>query len=67
LTNKPNEKGFILATAHPIKFAPTVEKIVDQKISIPPHIQKIMKNQKKSIILPPKFDELKKILLNILN
>jgi len=67
LADNPDEKGFVLATAHPIKFAPTVEKIVNQKISIPPHIQKILKNQKKSTLLPPKFDELKKILLNILN
>lgn len=67
LKAKPHEKGFILATAHPVKFAPTVEKIVDQKINIPEHINHIMNSQKHATLLPPIFSEFKKKLLGIFN
>ena len=67
LADNPHEKGFILATAHPSKFAPTVEKIIDQKINIPGHIQHIMNSQKHATLLPPVFSEFKKKLLGIFN
>jgi threonine synthase len=67
LTDNPHEKGFILATAHPVKFAPTVEKIVDQKINVPEHIQHIMNSQKHATILSPVFSEFKKKLQFIFN
>ena len=67
LADKPEEKGFKLATAHPLKFAPTVEKIVEQKIKIPPHIQHIMSSQKNATLLTPIFSDLKKHLLSIFN
>jgi threonine synthase len=67
LADNPREKGFILATAHPLKFAPTVEKMIGQKIKIPEHIQHIMNSQKKATLIPPVFSELKKILQCIFN
>ncbi len=67
LADNPQEKGFILATAHPLKFAPTVEKMIDQKINIPEHIQHIMNSQKKATLITPVFSELKKILQCIFN
>jgi threonine synthase len=67
LADNPQEQGFILATAHPLKFAPTIEKMIDQKINIPEHIQHIMNSQKKATIIPPLFSELKKILQCIFN
>jgi threonine synthase len=67
LADNPHEKGLILATAHPIKFAPTLEKIIDQKINIPEHIKHIMNSQKHATLLPPTFSEFKKKLLGIFN
>lgn len=61
----PNEKGIILGTAHPLKFAPIVEGLIEEKINIPPHIQHIMDSPKQAELLPPIFENLKKHLLNI--
>jgi threonine synthase len=65
LADNPHETGFILATAHPSKFAPKVEKIIDQKINIPEHIQHIMNSQKHATLLPPIFGDFRQHLLTI--
>lgn len=65
LADHPKENGIVLATAHPLKFAPIVEYIIEEKINIPNHIQHIMKSPKQAELLPPIFDNLKKHLLNI--
>ena len=62
LAEHPKEKGIILATAHPLKFAPIVEHIIEEKINIPNHIQHIMNSPKHSTRLPATFSEFKKNL-----
>jgi len=52
-------KGFILETAHPVKFPETVETAIHQKIEIPDAVQYLFGLEKKSIPLAPTFSALK--------
>ncbi|MDE3235633.1 MAG: threonine synthase [Bacteroidota bacterium] len=58
------DKGFILETAHPVKFPDTVEEATQQKIAIPESVQYLLHLQKQSITMPPIFDALKEWLMN---
>lgn len=51
-----------LETAHPTKFLDVVEQVIPEKIDLPPQIQKVMNQNKKSISIST-YDELKQILL----
>lgn len=64
LTENPNKKGFILETAHPVKFPDAVEKATNIKIELPESLQDLMKKDKKSTEIAPDFEELKRFLLN---
>lgn len=54
--------GVFLETAHPIKFSDTVEKVIGQKLKIPPNIREILKREKKAEKIKT-YDELKSFLL----
>jgi len=54
-----DNKGFILETAHPVKFPETVEAAIHQKIEIPDAVQYLFGLEKKSIPLAPTFSALK--------
>ena len=56
-------KGFILETAHPVKFPETVEAAIHQKIEIPDAIQYLFGLEKKSIPLAPAISALKDWLM----
>lgn len=58
-----DENGIFLETAHPAKFAETVEKVIEKPIEIPEKLQEFMKGEKKSISLNKEFDEFKEFLL----
>ncbi len=45
------DKGFILETAHPIKFYDVVEPIISQKIEWPKAVQDIMDKPKESVLI----------------
>ncbi|KMQ61329.1 threonine synthase [Chryseobacterium sp. FH2] len=64
LKEKPGKKGFILGTAHPVKFPDAVEKATRIKIGIPKSLEELMKKEKKSVEITPDFAELKRFLLN---
>ena len=53
--------GIILETAHPVKFAETVEKQIPQKMQIPSHIQ-LTNLDKKSIAMSKDFESFKTFL-----
>lgn len=55
--------GVFLETAHPAKFADSVENITDQKISIPSTLQEALSNEKQSILLSTKYDDLLNLLI----
>lgn len=56
--------GFILETAHPVKFPDAVEKAISKEIEIPEAISQIMQKSKQSICIPPMYDELKDYLIS---
>jgi threonine synthase len=56
-------QGYILETAHPIKFADVVEAELNQKVSMPEHIKDLMAREKKSIFMESDFQNLKEWLL----
>lgn len=58
-----DENGIFLETAHPAKFAETVENIIGAKVEIPEKLQAFMQGQKKSIELSNEFGAFKKFLL----
>ena len=61
---RPTSAGFILETAHPVKFPETVEKVIQQKIEIPSSVKHLFQLQKQSILMQSKFDALKEWLMN---
>lgn len=64
LQEYPNEKGFILETAHPVKFPDTVEEVIGKSIEIPDSVKPLFQLEKKSVLIEPTFSELKRWLLN---
>lgn len=65
LKDNPAKKGFILGTAHPVKFPDAVEKATRITIDLPESLENLMKKEKKSIEIQPDFAELKRFLLKI--
>lgn len=57
------KKGFILGTAHPVKFPHSVEKAIHISADLPKSLELLMKKEKKSIEISPDFAELKRFLL----
>ncbi len=64
LEKNPGQKGFILETAHPVKFPEVIESSLSLKIPVPASLENLLQQQKQSILINPSFDELKKFLLN---
>jgi len=64
LKENPKDKGIILETAHPVKFGDVVEKIIKQPVEIPESMKYLLKLEKKSIVIQPKFDILKELLVD---
>ncbi|MEO6905749.1 MAG: threonine synthase [Ginsengibacter sp.] len=63
LKNHPEEKGYLLETAHPVKFYDVVEPVIEQNIPIPESVNSIMHKEKESIFMEPDFEKLKEYLL----
>lgn len=64
LKENPDKKGFILATAHPVKFPDAVEMAAQVSIQLPESLKDLMKKEKKSLKIQADFAELKRILLD---
>ncbi|KFF23029.1 threonine synthase [Chryseobacterium sp. JM1] len=64
LNENPGKKGFILGTAHPVKFPEAVEKAAHIRIDIPEALNDLMKKEKKTVEIHADFEELKRFLLN---
>ncbi len=58
-----DEKGIFLETAHPAKFADTVEEIIGKEVEIPQKLQEFMKGEKQSIEMGADFDGFKEFLM----
>ena len=59
-----NQLGYILETAHPVKFPDVVEKAIGKKIEIPEAVKHLFKNKKRSVLLPKDYDCFKEWLIN---
>ena len=64
LNGNPGKKGFILGTAHPVKFPDAVEKAIKEKIEIPESLNDLMKKEKKTVEINSDFEELRRFLLD---
>lgn len=64
LTQHPDKKGFILGTAHPVKFPDAVEKATKVEIKIPDSLGDLMSREKKTVEINSDFKELKRFLLD---
>jgi threonine synthase len=60
----PGEKGIFLETAHPVKFYDTVEEVTGEKIDLPSAIAPLLKKEKQSKKISPRYEELKEFLLS---
>jgi len=60
----PGEKGIFLETAHPVKFYDTVEEVTGEKIALPSAIAPLLKKEKQSKKIMPRYEELKDFLLS---
>ena len=52
----------MLATAHPAKFAETVEPLIGQNLPVPPGIARVMERSRHSIEIAPELDALREVL-----
>ncbi|WP_250253943.1 threonine synthase [Chryseobacterium sp. Marseille-Q3244] len=64
IKENPGKKGFILGTAHPVKFPGAVENAIKTKIEIPQSLEALMKKEKKTVEINSDFEELKRFLLD---
>ena len=59
LRRRPGAVGVVLATAHPAKFAETVEPLIGERLPIPPGIARVMDRPRRSIPIPPDLGALR--------
>jgi threonine synthase len=59
-----SDKGFILETAHPVKFPGTVEEVTGQKIPFPESVLHLTKQQKKSVSMKAGFEDFKEWMMS---
>lgn len=64
LQENPEQKGFILGTAHPVKFPEAVEKAIHTQIEIPEPLKELMEKDKKTVEINSDFEELRRFLLH---
>ena len=63
LKEYPAAAGFLLATAHPVKFPEVVEPLIGRKIELPAALHYLLKKPKQSVPLPPQYEALRAWLL----
>ena len=65
LENNPEQKGFFVETAHPVKFYDVVESIIEEKIPLPPSVAEIMNKNKTATKVDVDYSFLKEFLLKL--
>ena len=63
LERNPDEKGFFLETAHPIKFD-SVEKIIGTHGETPESVEELFARPKRSVEMNVSYEDLKEILIS---
>ncbi len=62
LRRRPGAHGIVLATAHPAKFAETVEPLIGTELPIPAGIARVMNRPRRSIQIAPELSALREVL-----
>jgi threonine synthase len=65
LFRKPEQKGFILGTAHPVKFPAVVKSAVGHEPALPESLGVLMKKQKTAKLIPPEYPKFKSTVIEI--
>lgn len=65
LQQHPQKEGFILETAHPVKFPEAVELATNTKIPLPQSLNYLMQQEKKSIEISTEYKDFKDWLLHL--
>ena len=60
----PDQKGFLLETAHPVKFPDAIEKLMGGKIEVPKSVSYLLNKKKQSIKIDADYQQLKDYLLS---
>ena len=63
LQGYPDQKGFFIETAHPVKFYDVVEPVIGERIPLPAPIADIMDKEKKAVKVKADYRLLKEFLL----
>ncbi len=63
LRRRPGARGVVLATAHPAKFAETVEPLIGQALPVPPGIARVIDRPRRSVVIDPELSELRDVLV----
>jgi len=62
LTEHAEQKGYLLETAHPVKFYDVVEPVINEKIPIPESVKGMLSKEKLSTSMEAGFENLKAFL-----
>lgn len=65
LQQHPGEKGYVVETAHPVKFFDVVEPIIGESIAIPGIVQEQLKLEKKAQLMENNAEALREFLMKI--
>jgi threonine synthase len=60
---RPGGIGVVLATAHPAKFAETVEPVIGRKIALPERLAALLDRKPLAVRIDPAMEPLRKVLL----
>lgn len=60
---REGETGIFLETAHPGKFKPTIDRVMNANLHLPEKLKAFMKGEKQSVELPKDFESFKAYLL----
>lgn len=60
---REGETGIFLETAHPGKFKPTIDRVMNTDLQLPEKLKAFMKGEKQSVELPKDFESFKAYLL----
>ena len=63
LNQQPSQTGFFIETAHPAKFAETVEKAIADKVVLPPNLARFANRTKQTVQLPATFEAFKALIM----
>ena len=62
LARRPGARGIVLATAHPGKFAETVEPLVGRSVPVPPGIAAVLDRPVRTVRTDPELAALRRVL-----